>query len=271
VQFAIEGAKNSLSLTISAGCNFPLWLSFMIKGEKFYCTEPRLGVTQRHLGKDLLWLYQNKEVKQWIKEFFIHRDFFDVEKISDPLPGWSYWMRNANRLRDWVWRRMTIAEYRRKEKGERERILSSFNCELHCLFVCRGNICRSPFAENFCREKLGWKNVRSCGTHPMSNRRVSEVAETVAWDDFCVDLTQHSSRVVEESLLRWADIIFVMDYRQLIELSSLAKGSVILLGAGYEITDPYRGNREIYQNCYRNIARACREIHAHVEVSHPTR
>ncbi len=84
------------------------------------------------------------------------------------------------------------------------------------LFVCTGNIDRSPTAEFLLRGKEGFK-VKSAGTWIHAKRRVSR------------------------ELIEWADLIFVMEEEHrdvILGISPEAKEKIIVLG----IPDRYRRN-----------------------------
>ena len=79
------------------------------------------------------------------------------------------------------------------------------------LFVCSGNICRSPAAEALCRQALehsgrkGWR-VGSCGTLKIPGEPAAP--NTIrALDERGVDLEEFRSRPMTYFLLREADWI----------------------------------------------------------------
>ncbi len=260
----------SLALTTAAGCNYPLWLCEYLLGNEFSCEEPHLGVRQRHLGKDLRWALSKRDLLHWAGELLTHRDPLDVESLRDPLPAVSYWSKGFNRIEEWLHERVELSDYRRLENSIRGSTLNELNRDTHVLFVCRGNICRSPFAEAYIREKLGMENVRSCGTYEVPLRQVPEVAEKIAREEFSVDLSSHRSQAISESLLRWADVVFVMDRKQLVELAPRVKGRMMLLRANREIPDPYGGDEATYLACYQEIIEACEALFSRGTLSFST-
>ena len=80
------------------------------------------------------------------------------------------------------------------------------------LFVCTGNICRSPMAEVIARarlgEKSGWK-VASAGVAAIDGEPASEAA-VVACRELGLDLRQHGSQPVTRELLEKARWVVVM-------------------------------------------------------------
>src|SRR5690606_14461357 len=78
------------------------------------------------------------------------------------------------------------------------------------VFLCHGNICRSPFAEALAARALGTERVRSTGTHPRAGRPSPEhiVAAARAHD---IDLAAHRSQVFDPAAMRAGDLLVVMD------------------------------------------------------------
>ncbi|NQT93285.1 MAG: low molecular weight protein arginine phosphatase [Lentisphaerae bacterium] len=80
------------------------------------------------------------------------------------------------------------------------------------LFVCTGNICRSPMAEYMLRDMLGEDSewvVRSAGVSAGNGSEATpQAVETMRRDG--IDLSAHRSRPVDRSLLEEAELILVM-------------------------------------------------------------
>lgn len=84
--------------------------------------------------------------------------------------------------------------------------------ERELLFVCTGNVCRSPMAEYMMRKKLGrasaWK-VSSAGLSTAPQMPASRNAVAVL-DELGMDLTTHRSRQLDRDLVDAANVIVVM-------------------------------------------------------------
>lgn len=91
------------------------------------------------------------------------------------------------------------------------------------LFVCKGNICRSPFAEAAARGRIP-ENVR---IHCRSAGIVVEQPEgcpretLIAAERFGIDLSGHRSRRIDQGLVAESDMIFAMEAWQFTRLRKL--------------------------------------------------
>ena len=92
------------------------------------------------------------------------------------------------------------------------------------VFVCTGNLCRSPMAEGLLRHSLAERGcngveVTSVGTWAYAdNPAMPEAVETLR--ELGIDLSQHRSRAVDEAELNEADVIVVMTSVHIRELKS---------------------------------------------------
>ena len=82
------------------------------------------------------------------------------------------------------------------------------------LFVCTGNICRSPMAWGIFIEKLGLKNdkwrIETAGTWAVEGAAASHNAQIVL-EKIGVDLNSHRSRSVNAELLQSFNLILTME------------------------------------------------------------
>jgi protein-tyrosine phosphatase len=130
--------------------------------------------------------------------------------------------------------------------------------------VCKGNICRSPFAENYTRQRLGDRiAVNSAGYYPHGDRQPPAAAIEAA-RRFGVDLGAHRSRIVGGAAVREAEVIFVFDEEnreRLLRDWPSARRKVLLLATvlrsgPQEITDPYGQTEAVFAKTYSVIAEA---------------
>ena len=117
------------------------------------------------------------------------------------------------------------------------------------LFVCTGNICRSPTAEGIFRQRLrecGLEErilVDSAGMHGFHHGEPPDRRSIATARQFGIDIADLRARQVRPIDLDLFDIIAVMEQshrRQLLKLRSAPpKGEVRLLLGNAEVPDPY--------------------------------
>jgi protein-tyrosine phosphatase len=136
------------------------------------------------------------------------------------------------------------------------------------LFVCLGNICRSPFAELIAAHRVGSSpggiRFMSAGIRTKQAAEPPEDAKQVA-QVFGVSLDQHRPRSLTRELMAAHDIVVVMESGQMELLRTMypeLRGRVFLLSLfeegvsgleRYAISDPFGLPRAAYEECYRRI------------------
>jgi peptidoglycan/LPS O-acetylase OafA/YrhL/protein-tyrosine-phosphatase len=131
------------------------------------------------------------------------------------------------------------------------------------VFVCQGNVCRSPFAHHLAQQRLTAVPVCSIGLGTGSGHPADALAAEVA-ADFGVDLSAHRTTAVADFPIQSGDLFLVMEDRHLWQLAPLLYGrdvQVGLLGLWYRpplalIYDPHRLTRGYFTTCFRRIAGA---------------
>jgi glycine hydroxymethyltransferase len=146
----------------------------------------------------------------------------------------------------------------RVKTHELQKDKSDPSCMKTILFVCTGNVCRSPMAEGLMRQFLNGRNdisVISAGMNAPVGAVASQAAVT-ALSEHGIDLAGFRSQQVTEQLLRRASHVFAMtaDHMRLLDLyfpESSAK--VRLLGEfsrlGGDIPDPIGQGLGTYRRC----------------------
>ena len=136
------------------------------------------------------------------------------------------------------------------------------------LFVCKGNICRSPLAEAYFQslvKKEGRQmTVRSAGLETTTGKPAHSKAKTVALE-YLLSLDEHATTQVHKELVEQSDLIIVMEIAQKVRLHRLypnSKGKVVLLGrfdsaGSIEIADPYGRPIEDFHTCFEQVRRSC--------------
>ena len=131
------------------------------------------------------------------------------------------------------------------------------------LFVCLGNICRSPMAEVLLREALQKDlklreeriEIRSAGTSGWDRAPATALAVEVM-ERRGLDLRGHQGRRLTRELVDWADLLLAMEGRQrdwILRSYPDAAAKVFTLaefaGISGDIEDPYGGDEAEYARC----------------------
>jgi protein-tyrosine phosphatase len=141
------------------------------------------------------------------------------------------------------------------------------------LFLCHGNIYRSPFAEAAFRREVRRNELRcrvsSAGLHAVSGRPVPDDAVAEARRVGIV-LDSHQSSTVDAARLSSVDLVVVIDRANEAVLRSRfpqLAAPVVLLGAFARadgeptaIADPYGRGEVVLARCYARIDRAVRAL-----------
>ncbi|MGH7537233.1 MAG: low molecular weight protein arginine phosphatase [Gemmatimonadales bacterium] len=128
------------------------------------------------------------------------------------------------------------------------------------LFVCTGNICRSPLAEALLRRallerKVADVTVESAGTGAWDGAPASEGAYLVGLERG-LDLSTHRARLLTREIVEDADLIFTMARHHRARVHELGgEGRVFVLGEYVgregeeaEVGDPFGGDLEVYRD-----------------------
>lgn len=188
----------------------------------------------------------------------------------------------AKRTKRWL-RRRYYEWYFEHDPGHRARSAVEAKAAVaeadRILFLCWGNVCRSPMAERYLHSRLedvdvdrvtpcsaGWGEYEGRPSPP-------DAVETAARHG--VDLLDHRSRRLSPVLVDDVDVAFVMDYNDFHELTSRYPGmaeDTYFLGALLDdasrptrIPDPHGRGPERFAETYESIARAVDELVAAIE------
>lgn len=149
------------------------------------------------------------------------------------------------------------------------------------LFVCLGNICRSPLAEGVFRALVRQAGVEhrfvidSAGTADyhigeLPDPRTREVARSRG-----IELTSRARQVERADLDRF-DYLLVMDSQNLRDVLRLARGTEVRAeirrlrefdpenGGDLDVPDPYYGGRSGFELVHDIVERSCRALLDHI-------
>lgn len=140
------------------------------------------------------------------------------------------------------------------------------------LFVCMGNICRSPMVEGVFRHHIEQLNksklfhVDSAGTGNWHEGGLPDTRSIETMNRYNIDITEQRSRPVIAKDFERFDLIFAMDHDNLdflISRSPIETQSKIHLFMDYACTqdiaipDPYYGQGDGFDRVYHMLVKGC--------------
>ncbi|XP_075257776.1 low molecular weight phosphotyrosine protein phosphatase-like [Convolutriloba macropyga] len=160
----------------------------------------------------------------------------------------------------------------------------SSDCDVSVLFVCRGNTCRSPMAQQIFTsmvEESGCPRVikvDSCGTAVFKGSPPSAGTELMLKKHGYPKLS-HEARQFEPTADTQFDFILVTEERNMKQLQNLLKGEAVkgqlkLLGSydpngQINIADPFMGDEIVFERCFQHIHRCLLNV-VHTEICERT-
>lgn len=190
------------------------------------------------------------------------RERSDMLTLDDPGPGLAELAGLAATIRASVVRAFRQRWFRLGwvRRRLRRRAAAALRTAKSILFVCKGNICRSPFAHRVAEaaSRAGVACV-SAGYYPASGRPAPQPAVASA-AQFGIDLSGHRSVLLTAEQVRAADAIFVFDlenYERVVAEYGCRR-KVHLLGAlapdgPLDIADPYGADADEFLKTYDRI------------------
>lgn len=128
------------------------------------------------------------------------------------------------------------------------------------VFVCKGNICRSAYADTITLS-MGLDSV-SCGLDTTEGEPAYEKAISTAAIFDC-DLTKHRTTCVQSMHFEKSDLLIAMEPEQIKELIKLSNGicqyTLLGLWGGVKLPhlhDPYGSPDEYFETCFKRINEA---------------
>ncbi|KXF79543.1 hypothetical protein ATN84_04330 [Paramesorhizobium deserti] len=143
------------------------------------------------------------------------------------------------------------------------------------LFVCLGNICRSPLAEGVMMAVLGERGrdngivIDSAGTNGYHTGEAPDRRSIAVAAKYGLDISAQRCRQLEPADFTKFDLILGMDRGNLAAIrrrmpaggtADIGMFSAIALGKDIEIPDPYYGGPEDFEQVYRMILAASQSL-----------
>ena len=137
---------------------------------------------------------------------------------------------------------------------------------MRILFVCYGNVCRSPMAEGLARRMLGsLAEAESAGTGAMNGRGASENAIKIMRSRFGIDLSKHRSRSVSHVPMGDFDYIVPMDDSVADDLRGMYPQISARVMESWKIDDPFGKGLVAYERSVMEIQKRIEELCTHLK------
>jgi protein-tyrosine-phosphatase/predicted ATP-grasp superfamily ATP-dependent carboligase len=223
----------SLALSIDAGVDFPMGLLQVARGEQ-PAPQPKYKVPYytRDLRTDVDWLKCNIRADQRDPLLHTRARAFSFLELLRPLIGRESWDHFDWRDLGITRRALALAVtdqvhpvYRKFKTWQiKRRLVHRHHALLRrlkaaggpgkILFLCYGNICRSPLAAGIAEQRLSSVAIDSAGFHEQTGRSCPQKILRIG-TAFGIDLSSHCSARVTWRQLAKADLVIAMDLENL--------------------------------------------------------
>lgn len=256
----------SIKLGIFAGKNFPLQLlslgsltpqSNINDSRELYARNFKMellwmlkGVfSQKSFGLPVTWLWNLRKAFR-SSEMIEDNLFADskyrlvdlLEIVSIPIKK-KFATYKASTRTAVLWNKINRQQYKLK-RGD------------HIVFVCKGNICRSPFAEMYGQQQYPDFNFHSTGFINKAGRLPPAMAVAAA-KKYDVDISLHRSNKIYSFDVSLVDAWFIMDKENLAALTDalpeIDKNKIFSLGGVHEIEDPFNKTATFFNDKFSEI------------------
>jgi protein-tyrosine-phosphatase/predicted ATP-grasp superfamily ATP-dependent carboligase len=255
----------SLALSIDAGVEFPIGLLQIARGQQTPAQpDYKTNYYTRDLRTDADWLKSNLRADP--QDPLLHTrsragSFFELLRPLTGRESWDHFDWNdlgitrravalavtdqlkpiARKVKSWQIKRRLL----RRHRALLQR-LAAAGGPGKIVFLCYGNICRSPLAAKLAEQQLNGVAIESAGFHENTGRSSPEKMLRIG-NTFGLDLSGHRSGRITRDMLSSADLVVAMDLENLKSLRREfpeIQARTTLLGLfgnppTVEIADPY--------------------------------
>ena len=266
----------SLALAIDAGVDFPFGLLLLVSRQDLP-PQPQYRVPYytRDFALDVAWLRRNQRADHRSPLLLTRsspRSLLEYLRVLLGRESWDHFDFRDLRITYLILRSVCLDFFRialqtvhkrllevRLQYSHR-RLLRKNTQPKNLLFICYGNICRSPIAEYLARTMLPGVQVTSAGISEMEGRRCPQKIVRIG-AKMGFDLSRFRSRQVSQSQIDQADLILAMDLENYAEITKRhpnARQRTTALGLfaidpSPSIPDPYDSSEEEAEEVSKKI------------------
>ncbi len=139
---------------------------------------------------------------------------------------------------------------------------------MNVLFVCLGNICRSPMAEGILKQIYKQRsmqgNVESAGLMDWNADKAADYRAVAISRENGLDITSHRARQIRKEDFARFDVILAMDGHNIRLLEKMAppesQHKIKLLRGIGDIKDPYQGSEKDFREAFKLIKQCIETI-----------
>jgi protein-tyrosine-phosphatase/predicted ATP-grasp superfamily ATP-dependent carboligase len=285
----------SLALSIDSGVDFPLGLLQIAQGDE-PALQPKYTVPYytRDLRTDVDWLKCNLRADRRNPLLHTRSRAFSFLELLRPLSGRESWdhfdwgdlaitrrtltLAVTDQVRP-IYRKLKDWQIKRRLVQRHRRLLHRLNAAGgpgKIVFLCYGNICRSPLAAALAEQKLGDVAIDSAGFHDHTGRTCPQKILRIA-SSYGIDLSSHRSARVQRNQLANADLVITMDIENLNrvrqEFPEMANRTTLLGLFGtpetLSIADPYLADEAATSKICEQIRAGVEDLASWVEKAKP--
>jgi protein-tyrosine phosphatase len=246
----------------------------LVDGKNDFKSDYKEGIYCRNLSKDLGWFVDNikadqsnpfletvpyRKVVAEILNIMLFRERNDTLVIDDFGPA----VAEINAIFSKIYLKINriVCSNHLVRMLQKKKAIKQVKQSRKILFVCKGNICRSPFAHYYLKSILSSVfTVESCGYFPKDGRPCPAEA-IIAGKKFGIDLDLHRSVLISDEIIQNADIIFTFDEQNMktvIGRFSYEKSKIVRISSldpfsSLEILDPYSHDVDYFCKIYQQI------------------